>query len=82
MPKPADDGPMPPDEYRAALDRLGISQRSFCLEVIGVDDSAGRKWLAGINPMPGSVAAFLRLAVALKLDAAQLRKLSRKRIPH
>lgn len=73
---------MTPAEYQAALDKIEISQRGFCLEVIRVDDSSGRKWLAGTNPVPGSVAALLRLAVALKLKAADLRELAKKRIRH
>ena len=70
MPKP-----MTGDEYAKALARLGFSNRGFCLTVIGVDDSTGRKWIAEISPVPGSVAAFLRLCLALKLKAADVREL-------
>jgi hypothetical protein len=67
--------PMTGDEYAKALRRLGFSNRGFCLTVINVNDATGRRWIAGDAPVPGSVACFLRLAIALKLDAAAVRKL-------
>lgn len=70
MPKP-----MSKDEYGEALERLGISNRSFCLEVIDVDDRSGRYWIDGTHAVPGSVAALLRLALRLKLKPEKLREL-------
>lgn len=67
--------PMTGDEYAKALARLGFSNRGFCLTVIGVNDSTGRRWIAGESAVPGSVAAFLRLCLRLKLDAARIREL-------
>lgn len=67
--------PMSKDEYAEALERLGFSNRNFCLEVIDVDDRAGRYWLDGTHDVPGSVAALLRLAIKLKLKPEKLREL-------
>lgn len=66
--------PMTGDDYAKALKRLGFSNRGFCLEIIGVNDATGRKWIADISPVPGSVAAFLRLCIRLKLTAAEIRR--------
>lgn len=64
------------DEYSRALDRLGFSNRAFCLTVIGVNDSTGRRWISGDSDVPGSVAALLRLCLHLKLDSEKIRKLA------
>jgi hypothetical protein len=68
--------PMTPTEYKAALDRLEFSNRGFCF-FIGASDRSGRFWLSGTYPIPGSVAALLRLGVKLKLSSARLRELLR-----
>jgi hypothetical protein len=66
--------PMDADEYGRALDRMRFSNRGFC-HWVGVDERTGRRWLAGDAPVPSSIAALLRIARALKLDAARLREL-------
>lgn len=72
MPKP-----MSKTEYADALERVGFSNRSFCLEVLDVDDRSGRYWIDGTHAVPGSVAALLRLAIRLKLTPEKLRELVR-----
>ncbi|OKO70477.1 hypothetical protein AC629_40380 [Bradyrhizobium sp. NAS80.1] len=67
--------PMSHDEYARALDRLGFSNRDFCLNVVGVNDKTGRDWKSGETPVPGSVAALLRLMLKLKLSAEKYREL-------
>lgn len=67
--------PMSCDEYARALDRLGFSNRGFCLNVVHVNDKTGRDWKSGDAPVPGSVAALLRLMLKLKLSAAQYHEL-------
>jgi len=67
--------PMTPDEYAKALDRLGFSNRSFCLDVVGVNDKTGRDWKSGETRIPGSVTALLRLMLKLKLSAQKYREL-------
>jgi hypothetical protein len=65
---------MLPDEYAKALERLGFSNRGFCIW-IGVTERAGRLWKSGDAPVPATLAAFLRLALRLKLSAARLREI-------
>jgi hypothetical protein len=67
--------PMSADEYAKALTRLGFTNRGFCLNVIGVNDKTGRDWKSGEAPVPGSVAALLRLLIKLKMSAEQYRAL-------
>lgn len=67
---------MTKDEYGLMLDRIGISNRNFCMEVVGVDERTGRDWKSGDARVPGSVAALLRLAIRLKLKAEKLRELT------
>jgi hypothetical protein len=69
MPKP-----MSRTEYRRTLKQLGLSNRGFCLRILGVDETSGRRWKSGRRSegVPPSVAAFLRLAVAVEWTAEQL----------
>jgi hypothetical protein len=67
--------PMTNDEYARALDRLGFTNRGFCLRVVGVNDKTGRDWKDGTTPVPGSVAALLRLLLKLKMSAEQYHEL-------
>lgn len=69
--------PMQPAEYSEALARLGFSNRNFC-QVIDVNERTGRDWVAGETRIPGSVAALLRLALALDLSSEQLREILAK----
>jgi hypothetical protein len=66
--------PMTAAEYNRALERVGFSNRGFC-HLINVDERTGRRWVSEEAPIPGSVAALLRMALALKFDAARLREL-------
>ena len=67
--------PMTGAEYDKALDRLGLSNRFFCQHIIGVEDKTGRNWKSEASPVPGAVAALLRMAVKLKLSAERLAEL-------
>jgi hypothetical protein len=67
--------PMSPDEYAKALDRLGFTNRGFCLNVVGVNEKTGRDWKSGEARVPGSVAALLRLLLKLKMSAEQYHEL-------
>jgi len=51
---------MTPTEFRAALARVGESQRGFARRV-GVDERTVRRWIAGIVPIPQWVPLLLGL---------------------
>lgn len=69
--------PMTCDQYAEALQRLGFTNRGFCRE-IGVNEKTGRDWKSGTSPVPGSVAALLRLMIALDVDASRFAELVAK----
>lgn len=54
---------MTPDEYRAAISALGLTQNAAG-QFFGVHEVTGRRW-ATQGP-PAAVAKFLRLMLALK----------------
>ena len=70
MPRPMDER-----EYAEALDRLGLSNRGFCLHILGVEEKTGRNWKAGTSRVPPAVAALLRLAIRLKVSGERLREI-------
>jgi hypothetical protein len=56
-------------QYRAALERLGLSQRAAG-PFLGVDERTSRRWAA--DGPPESVAKLLRLMVKLNLTPADV----------
>jgi len=66
---------MPPEELRAALDKLGLTQQKAA-ELFGHDQRAMRYWVAGHRAIPQGIAILLRLLVAGKItigDVARVR---------
>lgn len=63
--------PMTAGEYAEALDRIGFSNRGFCRRVLNVGERSGFRWSSGDVPVPGPVAALLRLMIAQNLSADQ-----------
>jgi DNA-binding transcriptional regulator YiaG len=63
---------MTPKQYAAAIERLGLSQRGAAA-FLGVDERTSRKWIAGDNRVPESVAMLLRLMIKLKLNPDDVR---------
>lgn len=57
---------MTPVQYRAAIDKLGLSQRGAAA-FLGVDERTSRRWALGEAQIPESVAMLLRLMIKLKL---------------
>jgi len=55
---------MTPDEYRAALKSLGLTQNEAG-RWLGVHEQSGRRWAVYGPPEP--IAKFLRLVIALGL---------------
>lgn len=56
---------MTADDFRAALERLEISQRGFA-RAAQVDERTVRKWVLGESPVPGLVALTIALLEALE----------------
>ena len=65
---------MDPEEYRKALERIGISNERFC-RVIGMNPSTGWKYARGVSAVSPPMAALLRVLLALNVDAAKLMEL-------
>jgi len=74
---------MPPDEFLAALKRLGFARSdaandlglSEAARIIGYSPRQVRAWSIGANPIPPGVAFALRLMLKLKLSADKVRDL-------
>jgi DNA-binding transcriptional regulator YiaG len=54
---------MTPDEYRAAIERLGLSQIAAA-RLLGVDERTSRRWANGEREVPPPVQRFLRYLIA------------------
>lgn len=54
---------MSPDDYRAALETLGLSQVAAA-RLLGVDDRTSRRWACGERDIPPPAVRFLRYLIA------------------
>ena len=54
---------MTPADLRAALDAIGWGPTTLA-ERAGINERTVRRWLAGQNPVPGAVAAWLAALAA------------------
>lgn len=61
---------MTPEEYRAIIARLGLSQVAAG-RFLGVDDRTSRRYAGGETLIPNPVAKLLRLAEAIGLEKAR-----------
>lgn len=67
---------MTPDEYREALDQLGLTQGAGA-KLLGVDERTSRRWACGERDIPPPAQHFLRYLIATGKDGAYaMRKLS------
>lgn len=57
------------NQYRAALKKLGLSQRGAA-RLLGVDERTSRKWAE--NGVSGTATILLRLMLAGKVSAAEI----------
>lgn len=57
---------MTKNQFRAALDRLGLSQLGAA-RLFGADGRTARRWALGERSVPNSVAILLRLMLAGKI---------------
>jgi transcriptional regulator with XRE-family HTH domain len=64
---------MTPMQYRAAIEKLGLSQRAAAA-FLGVDERTSRRWALDEAQIPESVAMLLRLMVRLKLTPDDVRR--------
>jgi DNA-binding transcriptional regulator YiaG len=61
---------MTPDEYRQAIDRLGLSQIAAA-RLLGVDARTSRRWASGERDIPPPAVRFLRYLIATKKTGEQ-----------
>lgn len=59
-------------QFQAAIDRLGLSQVGAA-KLFGADPRTGRRWALGERSVPGPVAILLRLMLAGKITAKDIR---------
>ena len=62
---------MTPTQFRAALDRLGLTQVGAA-RLLGVDARTVRRWALGERPVHPTVVVLLRAMLGGKLRAADL----------
>lgn len=57
---------MTANQFRAAIDKLGLSQVGAA-RLVGADPRTGRRWALDERPVPDCVAILLRLLLAKKI---------------
>lgn len=63
---------MTADQYRSAIEAIGLSQRSAA-KFLGVTERTSRRWALGEMPPPIYVAKLLRLMIRLNLKPEDVR---------
>lgn len=53
-------------QYRASIEKLGLSQRGAAA-FLGVDERTSRRWALGEAQIPESVSLLLKLMIRLKI---------------
>lgn len=56
---------MTPDDYREAIEKLGLSQIAAA-RLLGVDERTSRRWANGERDVPAPAARFLRYLIATR----------------
>lgn len=54
---------MTPDQYRAAIEQLGLSQIAAA-KLLGVDERTSRRWANGERDVPAPAVRFLQYLIA------------------
>jgi hypothetical protein len=62
---------MTANQFRTAIDKLGLSQRGAG-SLFGVDERTSRRWALGERDVPPCVAIVLRLMLAGKITVADV----------
>jgi transcriptional regulator with XRE-family HTH domain len=65
---------MTSNQFRAALKRLGLSQRGFA-KLVGHDERTTRKWALDEAAVPPGIAILLRLMLAGKVTVEDVRNI-------
>lgn len=69
---------MTPDEYRSAIEKLGLSQVEAA-RLLGVDERTSRRWACGERDVSPPAVRFLRYLIAIgKSGEKALRVLDKK----
>jgi transcriptional regulator with XRE-family HTH domain len=66
---------MTANQFRAALDRLGLSQLGAA-RLFGADGRTARRWALGERSIPPTVAILIRLMLAGKIKPADIEKVT------
>jgi hypothetical protein len=69
---------MTANQFRAALDRLKLSQLGAA-RLVGADPRTARRWALGERNIPGCVAILLRLLLAGKITTGDIEAARRSR---
>jgi DNA-binding transcriptional regulator YiaG len=64
---------MNPDQYRAAIEKLGLSQVAAA-KLLGVDERTSRRWANGERDVPAPAVRFLQYLIATKKTGDQAMK--------
>lgn len=62
---------MTANQFRSAIDRIGLSQVGAA-RLVGADPRTGRRWALDERPVPECVAILLRLLVKGKITIADV----------
>ncbi|MCA6108140.1 hypothetical protein [Bradyrhizobium cenepequi] len=66
-------------EFDAALDKVGLSQRSAGRSgIFGVGDRQIRKWVANESAIPESAANLIRIMIKYKISPEDVEKLAER----
>jgi transcriptional regulator with XRE-family HTH domain len=65
---------MTSNQFRAALKRLGLSQRGFA-KLVGYDERTSRKWALDEAAVPACIGILLRLMLAGKVTVEDVRNI-------
>lgn len=68
---------MTAEQYRKAIDRLGLSQVAAA-ELLGVDERTSRRWAIGERDIPAPVVRFLRYLIATRTSGADAMKILKR----
>jgi DNA-binding transcriptional regulator YiaG len=64
---------MTPDDYRDAIEKLGLSQVAAA-KLLGVDERTSRRWANGERDVPAPAVRFLQYLIATKKTGDQAMK--------